>query len=808
MAANLAPGAPGIPARWTSSAKSGVGTALSPACPIWFTISHGILNEIYYPRLDSACTRDLGLIVTGPDGYFSEEKRDAEHSIEPLEDGVPAYRLVNTAADGSYRIQKRIITDPERPVVLQEIILTPLKGATADYRVYALLAPHLVNAGMGNTAWIDGHEGQPVLFASGRGVCLALASSLPWKACSAGYVGASDGWQQLRQGGRLDPACRRAEDGNVALTGEIGFSAANPKILLALGFGTTPQQAAETAFASLRQGFEPAVRSYVQKWRQWQTGLLPLDRDAASGLNPYRISTAVLAAHRSSTGAAVASLSIPWGFNKGDDDLGGYHLVWPRDLVETAGGFLAAGDPAEALRILGYLRSIQQPDGHWPQNAWLDGSAYWPGIQMDECAFPLLLADALRRAGHLPPAVLSSFMPMIERAASYVVRNGPVTGEDRWEEDAGYSPFTLAVEIAALLAAADMFDAAGKTEPANYLRETADVWNDQIERWTYVAGSSSGDEAGVEGYYVRIAPPDKAGAASPKDGYVPIKNRPPADTDRPAKAIVSPDALALVRFGLRAADDPRILDTVKVIDAQLRCELPQGPLWYRYNGDGYGEHADGAPFDGTGQGRPWPLLVGERAHYELAAGRKDKAASLLATFEGSAGPGGLLPEQVWDGPDMPERELRHGGPSGSAKPLVWAHSEHIKLLRSLRDGAVFDMPPQGVKRYIEGRTVSRLRAWRFNHRIRTIPAGKALRIELLARAVVHWSSDNWATVHDTETAANLFGIHLAELPVADAAPGNSIVFTFFWSDAGRWENVDFSVGIDDASQPLDHRSLK
>lgn len=808
MAANLAPGAPGIPARWTSSAKSGVGTALSPACPIWFTISHGILNEIYYPRLDSACTRDLGLIVTGPDGYFSEEKRDAEHSIEPLEDGVPAYWLVNTAADGSYRIQKRIITDPERPVVLQEIIFTRLKGAAADYRVYALLAPHLVNAGMGNTAWIDGHEGQPVLFASGRGVCLALASSLPWKACSAGYVGASDGWQQLRQGGRLDPACRRAEDGNVALTGEIGFSAANPKILLALGFGTTPQQAAETAFASLRQGFEPAVRSYGQKWRQWQAGLLPLDRQAAFGLNPYRISTAVLAAHRSSTGAAVASLSIPWGFNKGDDDLGGYHLVWPRDLVETAGGFLAAGDPAEALRILGYLRSIQQPDGHWPQNAWLDGSAYWPGIQMDECAFPLLLADALRRARHLPPAVLSSFMPMIERAASYVVRNGPVTGEDRWEEDAGYSPFTLAVEIAALLAAADMFDAAGKTEPANYLRETADVWNDQIERWTYVAGSSSGDEAGVEGYYVRIAPPDTAGAASPKDGYVPIKNRAPADTDRPAKAIVSPDALALVRFGLRAADDPRILDTVKVIDAQLRCELPQGPLWYRYNGDGYGEHADGAPFDGTGQGRPWPLLVGERAHYELAAGRKDKAASLLATFEGSAGPGGLLPEQVWDGPDMPERELRHGGPSGSAKPLVWAHSEHIKLLRSLRDGAVFDMPPQGVKRYIEGRTVSRLRAWRFNHKIRTIPAGKALRIEVLARAVVHWSSDNWATVHDTGTAANLFGIHLAELPVADAAPGNSIVFTFFWSDASRWENVDFSVGIDDASQPLDHRSLK
>ena len=792
----VAPGAPGIPARWTSSAKSGVGAALSPASRVWFTLSHGILNEIYYPRLDSACTRDMGLLVTGPGGYFSEEKRDAEHQVEPFEHGVPAYRLVNTATDGSWRIEKRIVTDPKRPALLQEIIFTPLKGAAADYRVYALLAPHLVNAGMGNTAWVDDTNRTGVLFASGRGACLALASSLPWGDCSAGYVGVSDGWQQLNHGGRLDPAYGRAEDGNVALTGEIGFSAANPKVLLALGFGATPQEAADHAAASLAQGFEPAAKAYVATWRKWQASLLPLDRQ--SGLNTYRVSTAVLATHRSlaKLGAAVASLSIPWGFSKGDDDLGGYHLVWPRDLVETAGGFLAAGDAEAALQTLAYLRSIQQPDGHWPQNAWLDGSAYWPGLQMDECAFPLLLADALRRAGHLPSAALTSFMPMIEKAASYVARNGPVTGEDRWEEDAGYSPFTLAVEIAALLAAADMFDACGKEEPANYLRETADTWNDQIERWTYVTGTDLCAEHGVDGYYVRIAPPDDAGAASLKDGFVPIKNRPPGDTDKPAEAIISPDALALVRFGLRAADDPRIVDTLKIIDAHLLCDLPQGPLWRRYTSDGYGEHADGAPFDGTGVGRPWPLMVGERAHYELAAGRKDKAANLLRTFEASAGVGGLLPEQVWDGPDLPERELRHGGPSGSAMPLVWAHSEHIKLLRSLRDGGVFDMPPQGVQRYIRDKTVSPLRTWRFNNKRRTMQAGKLLRIELPAPATVHWSSDAWATTHDSKTAENALGVHLVDLPVNEIAPGNTIIFTFFWPGTGHWENVDFSVGVE------------
>ncbi|MBZ9889916.1 glucan 1,4-alpha-glucosidase [Mesorhizobium sp. BR1-1-3] len=801
---NVAPGAPGIPARWTSSAKSGVGTSLSPAGRIWFTISHGILNEIYYSRVDSACTRDLGLIVTGAAGYFSEEKRDATHSIEPFEDGVPAYRLVNTANDGAWRIEKRILADPARPALLQEITFTALRGIADDYRVYALLAPHLVNAGMGNTAWVGEHEGKPVLFASGRGSCLALVSSLPWRTGSAGYVGFSDGWQQLHNTGELDAAYQRAEDGNVALTGEIGFSAARTKALLALGFGATPEEAAEHAFASLKQGFEPAAKSYLQNWRNWQKGLLPLDRHAVPGTNFYRVSTAVLATHRSiaTPGAAVASLSIPWGFDKGDDDLGGYHLVWPRDLVETAGGFLAAGDAASALQILDYLGSIQQPDGHWPQNAWLDGSAYWPGIQMDECAFPLLLAEALHRAGHLPHARLAVLLPMIERAAGFVVRNGPVTGEDRWEEDAGYSPFTLAVEIAALLAAADLLDACGKPDAATYLRETSDVWNDQVERWTYVTGTAICGQVGVEGYYVRIAPPDSASAGSPKDGYVPIKNRPPGDTDRPAEQIVSPDALALVRFGLRAADDPRMTNTVRVIDAQLRCDLPQGPLWYRYNGDGYGEHEDGAPFDGTGQGRPWPLLAGERAHYELAAGRREKAASLLAALEGSAGPGGLLPEQVWDGADRPERELLHGRPSGSAMPLVWAHSEHIKLLRSLRDGAVFDMPPQGVKRYIEAKTVSPFRTWRFNNKIRTVPAGKTLRVELLAPATVHWSTDNWATAHDSQTVENDFGIHLADLPVSGLPKGSTLTFTFFWPGAGDWENVDFSVisGDQDSQQ--------
>jgi glucoamylase len=805
----MAPGAPGIAARWTSSAKSGVGTALSPACKVWFTVSHGILNEVYYPRVDMACTRDMGLIVVGENGLFSEEKRHTDHWIEPFEDGVPAYRLVNTARDGRYRIEKRIAVDPVRPAVLQETTFTPLSGALQDYRVHALLAPHLVNAGMGNTGWVGDYKGTPMLFASGSGgMSLALASSAPWRARSAGYVGVSDGWQQLRRSGRLDPEYNRAENGNVALTGEIGFSVENGgRTLLALGFGPSPEEAGYNALASLQAGFEAAAEPYVKSWRGWQSGLLPLDRkDGANrehkgGLNSYRVSTAVLAAHRplGFPGAAVASLSIPWGFSKGDEDLGGYHLVWPRDLVETAGGFLAAGAADDALAILSYLRTIQEADGHWPQNAWLDGTAYWGGIQMDETALPILLADALYREGRLSRQALETFAEMILKAATFVLRNGPVTGQDRWEEDAGYTPFTLAAEIAGLLAAADLLERCGHAEAAPFARETADCWNEQIERWLYATGTQTCSDLGVDGYYVRVSAPDTADAASPKDGFVPIKNRPPADTQRAEWQIVSPDALALVRFGLRAADDPRVVNTVKVIDAYLRRDLPQGPLWRRYNEDGYGEHEDGSPFDGTGVGRSWPLLAGERAHYELAAGRKDAARKLLATMEASSGPGGLIPEQIWDGPDMPGRELFHGKPAGSAMPLVWAHAEHIKLLRSLRDGAVFDMPPHGRKRYIDKKTASPYRAWRFNNKIHSMPAGKKLRIEVLAPARIHWSIDGWKTFRDTEATENVFGIHVADLPVEALGAGAAVDFTFFWPEAGRWENVDFSVRIEPAS---------
>jgi len=796
-----APGWPGIPPRWTSAAKTGIGTALKLRSRVWFTLSHGILNEIYYPRVDQACTRDFGLLVTDGRQFFSEEKRHCTFENVPIEPGVPVYELTNTHIQGRYRIEKEALSDPWRNVVLQKIKFVPLQGKLGDYRLYALLASHLANFGYGNTAWIGEYKGRPMLFAQRDSCALAVACSAPMPKRSVGFAGVSDGWQDLSQHFQMTWEYDRAENGNVALTAEIDLAACNGEFVLALGFGGIWAEAGQHVISSMLTPYATIRTDYVLDWQNWQRQLKELD-DRPRAKDLYRASAAVLRTHESKDfiGGIIASLSIPWGFNKGDEDLGGYHLIWPRDLVENAGGLLAAGAQDDALRVLHYLEATQEADGHWPQNMWLDGRPYWDGLQMDETAFPILLVDLLRREAPRSFQQCERWWPMVRKAAAFIVANGPVTQQDRWEEDGGYSPFTLAAEISALLIAADFAQSLGETEPAEFLRQMADTWNDNIERWTYAVDSALAREIGVEGYYVRIAPLDGDGAASPLQGFVPIKNR-ATSPDAPAVEIVSPDALALVRFGLRAPDDPRMLNTIKVIDALLRVELPQGPGWYRYNRDGYGEHEDGSPFDGTGVGRPWPLLTGERAHYELAAGRADSAEGLLGVMENSTGTSRLIPEQVWDENDIPERELFAGKTSGSACPLVWAHSEYIKLRRSLVDGKLFDQPAQTVERYLTKKKTAEYFNWRFNNKARTMPRGRKLRILLMEPAMVHWSLDNWQTVRDSDSQESGWSLqHMnlqhMDLPTETLAPGREIVFTFLWKNTNRWEGNDYRVTIE------------
>jgi glucoamylase len=793
----LAPGGPGSPARWTSSAKTGIGTALSPKSRVWFTLSHGILNEIYYPSIDQACVRDLGLIVSDGGEFFSEEKRDTDSRVHYLAEGVPATRLVNTCREGRYRIERETVSDSDRDAVLQSVRFNPLQGELSSYRLHVLLAPHLGNQGANNSAWVEDFEGTPLLFARRDGTALALACSAGWVKRSVGYVGSSDSWQDLKAHKRMTWEYTRADHGNVALAGEIDLGASRGEFVLALGFGGDPAEAARTAVASLRGGFDKAKADYLAGWRNWKTTNASPKKKRPQPGDLSQVSLAVLRAHESkkAPGGLIASLSIPWGFSKGDNDLGGYHLVWSRDMVETAGGLLAAGAHDDVRRVLSYLKTTQQPDGHWSQNMWLDGSPYWNGIQMDETALPILLVDLAFRQKALTEADVVQLWTMVRRAAGYLVRNGPVSPQDRWEEDPGYSTFAVAAQIAALLAAGDLADLSHEAAIGNYLREIADVWNSSIDRWMYVSATDWCRRFDVKGYYVRIAPKETGGGGARFESGVRIKNVAASEDTLAAIHLVSPDALALVRFGLRAADDPRMRDTAKVIDALLKIETPTGPTWHRYNGDGYGEHEDGTPFDGTGVGRGWPLLTGERAHYELAGGHVDRAKALLAAMESFANEGGLISEQVWDSPDMPAHALHLGRPSGSAMPLVWAHAEHLKLRRSLEDGRLFDLPPQTVRRYLTDHTDSPVMVWRFNHKIRTMPSGKALRIETLAPAVVHWSADGWRTIEDASTHDTGLGIHTVDLAVHKLSGGDRIDFTFHWPGAERWEGVNFVVRI-------------
>jgi len=762
---------------------------------VWFTMAHGIVNEVYYPRVDQANVRDMQMIVTADPDFFAEEKRDTRHTVEMIETGVPAFRVTNSCNRDRFRIRKTLLTDPDRDVLLQSTTFDALSGSNRDYRLFVLLAPHLDNQGYGNTGWVGDYNGWPMLFARRGDSVLALACSATFASMSCGFVGVNDGWQQLSRDRRLTACYDDACNGNVALTGEIELPDASEAFVLALAFGRTPDEAAHAARASLLTEFDATCKAFIDGWRSYHARSRRLSATDDTTVE-CKLSVAVLQTHEDKVrrGAFIASLSIPWGNERGDHDLGGYHVVWARDLVEIAGGLLAAGYLSPAHHALHYLMTTQNADGHWPQNMWLDGRAYWSGNQLDETGFPILLADQLRRhraLGDLDP------WPMVRSAAAYLARTGPVTPEDRWEEDGGYSTFTLAVEIAALLVAADFADRHRDATAANYLRQTADMWNASLERWTYVRGTPLATGAGVDGYYVRIAPGDLGDG----DSTIAVKNQPPSRSEIVYSEMVSPDALALVRFGLRAPDDEKILNTIGVIDWLLCTTTPNGPVWHRYNDDGYGEHEDGSAFDGTGIGRGWPLLAGERGHYEVAAGRPNNAQLLLDAVRRQSGRGGLIPEQVWDAADIPERSLFCGCPSGSAMPLAWAHAEFLKLARSLRDERVFDTPPQTVRRYAGARRECRTSQWRFNNKVRAIPAGNTLRIEALAPFVAHWSCDEWRTVEDTDSVDSTLGIWFVDLPTADASAGGRVLFTFFWPQAGRWEGEDFAVHLDAARHP-------
>ena len=675
---SLAFGAPGIEPRWTSSAKEGVGTAYHTSCRVWFTLSHGIVNEIYYPHVDKPNTRDFQFLISDGETFCHEEKRDLDHVVEYPERDCLLYRLTNSEPNGRYRLIKHVLSDPHLSVLLVhtkiEMFDESLRG---KLRLYALLAPHLAGFGAGNSGWCCEVGGIKLIRALRENVHLVMACSTGFSRRSIGYVGFSDGWQDLMSHFKMDWEFSEAENGNIALTAEIDLPA-DGEFTVAVAFGRSYQSAVTKLFQSLADSFESHRQAYV---RQWQRAVVnpkfDFSSDTSDSGGMYRLSRCVLLAHEDKVfqGAIVASMSIPWGETKGDQDLGGYHLVWTRDLVHSATALLATGQASTPLRSLIWLAAIQRPDGSFPQNSWIDGTAYWSGLQLDQFAMPILLAWHLhkRHAPHL-------FTPraLVGRAAERLILQGPVTSQDRWEENAGYSPSTLATVIAALACAGDWSREMGLTSEADFIFAYADWLAAHVEEWTVTTQGELVE--GIRRHYIRINPTDPNAPdphADPNTAMIQIAN---GGGLHPARNVVGGDFLHLVRYGIRHPNDPIVRDSIEVIDRVLKHDLPQGPGWRRYNHDGYGQKDDGSAFDGTGVGRCWPILTGERGHYELAAGCDPKP--FIATIENFSNEGGMITEQVWDGDDLPHARMKRGCPTGAAMPLCWAHAEYVSLLRS------------------------------------------------------------------------------------------------------------------------------
>ncbi len=782
-----APGHPGIAPTWASSAKDLVGSTLGSS-RVWFTLGYGIVNEVYYPRVDIPQIRDLGFVVTDGNGFWVEVKRLHNYTLRLLAPGTPAVEIVHTHE--RFTLTLRVTPDTDRDVLAVEVKL----AGDQSLRPYVLVAPRLGTTGSDNIATISRHGSRRVLGAEQGpfGLALVAVDSAQQDAvglASAGYVGRSDGWQDFHLNGRLAWQYTSAGPGNVALIGALPREA-----VVGLGFGNSVQAAATLAVSSLLEPFDVLLERQTAAWQRWHTSrgehALPQPDRSDPLAGQFTLSSMVLRAHCDKTypGTMVASLSVPWGSSR--DDRGGYHLVWPRDLVQCATALLALGAASEARNTLRYLIATQKDDGSWYQNQWLDGTPYWRGLQLDEVGFPVLLAAALAERDALKGIAVEE---MIRRALGFIAVTGPSSPQDRWEENAGINTFTLTICIAALVAGAPFL-----SQPAKeFALSLADFWNARLDSWTTVRGTALAQRLGLGSYYIRVASPDVlCNPASLRD-ILEIENR-SRNAAVPADEEISIDFLQLVRFGLRDADDPKVRDTITAVDALLKTDTSNGPVWHRYNGDGYGEHDDGTPFDGTGVGRGWPLLTGERGHYELVAG--NDPTPYLKAMTAMTGRAGMIPEQVWDSAALPEKRLSPGQPTGSAMPLAWAHAEFIKLMISRHIGYPLDRPKAVWARYGGRRVATKRAIWCPHAPIGQIAHRTALIIALPRAALIHWGVDGWQNIVDNETLDTGLGIHSVELDATIPPRARCIDFTFQWLDTGEWAHSDFhvTIGIDNS----------
>jgi glucoamylase len=694
------PGAPGQVATWAPADKHGFGTSRTLASPVWYTLGRGGLTEVYYPDLGTPSVRDLQFAVS--DGStFAERVGDAAVVVSRLADQRSlTYRQVATERAGRWRISTTYVTDPARATVLLDVTFQSLTGQ--PYRLYALYDPSLSNNGMDDSGRTDGDA----LVAADGTAASGLAAAPAFTATSTGYLGSSDGWTDLRADNRMDWHYGSAPAGNIVQTGQtaVDGTSGHQHLTLSLGFGPTGGAALGTARQSLRTGFGAAADDYAAGWHGYLAALhaLPHSLRTSAARSEYLTSAMVLAAHEDKTyrGAYVASPTMPWAWGTGlENPSGAYHLVWARDLYQIATALIAVGDTAGAQRALDYLLTRQQrPDGSFPQNSLVDGTPHWGSLQLDEVADPIILAWQLGRRD-------AATWSHVRRAADFILgwhdsdgHTAPYTPQERWENQSGYSPATIAAEIAGLVCAADLARAAGDTASAARYLAAADSWQHSVKGWTVTTNGPYSPDP----YFLRLT---KDGNPDTGTTYN-IGDSGPDGVDQ--RRVVDPSFLDLVRLGVLPAGDAAVRNSLDVVDQQLGVSTPSGQFWHRYNFDGYGEQRDGAQWDigfAAGSqatiGRVWPIFAGERGEYELAAG--SGAGTRLAAMAAAANDAGLIAEQVWDGnPPSGQPGFATGTGTFSATPLAWSHAQFLRLAVSIDAGHPVEQPAVVAQRYLGG----------------------------------------------------------------------------------------------------------
>jgi glucoamylase len=755
-AAATAAGSPGAVSHFDLARKDCLGTSRNTTSKVWFTVAGGVLSDTYYPTIDNTNVETLQYVVTDGRTFTDLQTRDMTYTVKALDRSGMACRVTSTAKSGRYRIVTDYVTDPRRASVVMQTRLESLRGHSGDLALYARFDGTLNGNGGGGTAnagkddaVVDHSTGHPVPVSSdvetstiaanrdyAQPVFAALRADRPFRQVSSGYAGtASDGLTQLDASRRLTTTDQDAPGGNVVQTARLDTDHGG-KFTLALGFGATRAGAVSTAGRSANAKFKKTMKRYLGGWSRYDGTLRrPPSPPGLSGQqrarlrSTYYLSANVLKASEDKTfpGAIVASLASPWGqaVSAGDPALtyfGSYREVFARDLYESFTGLVATGDLATARATVRFLFDRQQQaDGSMPRNSLVNGKTAPDsfGTQLDEVAYPILMA---RTVGLTSGAF---YRDHIKRAADFVVAHGPSFGSERWEEQSGFSPSTIAAEIAGLTAAGAIAHLNGDDAGARIYRGTADHYQRNIKTWTVTTtGPYSADP-----YFIRLA---KNGDPDSTTTSYNLGNGGP-DADQ--RAVVDAGFLELPRLGILSPDDADVARSVGIVDDVIARQTSSGPGFYRYgtdsvgSEDGYGDcfagdstdcTVDGKPWAGAcspdaqnhGSGHLWPVLSGERAEHEIATGNPSAAVDLWREMANTASGVGLIPEQAWENPDLaaspfgtpPECAsigFENGKAIGSASPLTWSAAQFTRLSRDLSAGRVTERPADTVTRYLD-----------------------------------------------------------------------------------------------------------